>query len=65
MSQRVPAATRNAQELFAERENGPLGRLVKTTLDTKNVEHFCECGREENVIPSPLSFFPYSYCFLP
>lgn len=41
MSQRVPAATKNVPELFAERVNEPLGRLVKTTLDTKGVERFC------------------------
>lgn len=43
MSQRVPAATKNVPELFAERVNEPLGRLAKTTLDTKGVERFCEC----------------------
>lgn len=43
MSQRVPATTKNAPELFAERVNEPLGRLVKTTLDTKDGERFCEC----------------------
>lgn len=43
MSQRVPAATKNVPELFVERVNEPLGRLVKTTLDTKGVERFCEC----------------------